>query len=179
MSNEYDFQSYLYPAGSASSGGGAAGAVQNLDVKIGTVTTLEADKEATVTAVKGAGGVTLNFGIPKGAKGEDGSAGSGGGLSAFELMSLPERRKFLFPKFQCKYVPKPADMRNNEWLHIGFTQSFDTQDDVLHLQVTPILNDYRNFVVSNVTNTGFDVKCNYVPDFQGLFYMAFVERIDV
>lgn len=178
MSNEYDFQSYLYPAGSASSGGGAAGAVQNLDVKIGTVTTLEADEEATVTAVKGAGGVTLNFGIPKGAKGEDGSAGSGG-LSAFELMSLPERRIFLFPKFQCKYVPKPADMRNNEWLHIDFTQRFDAQDDVLHLQVTPILNDYRNFVVSNVTNTGFDVKCNYVPDFQGLFYMAFVDYIEV
>lgn len=179
MSNEYDFQSYLYPAGSASSGGGAAGAVQNLDVKIGTVTTLEADEEATVTAVKGAGGVTLNFGIPKGAKGEDGSAGSGGGLSAFELMSLPERRKYLFPKFQCKYVPKPADMRNNEWLHIDFTQRFDAQDDVLHLQVTPILNDFRNFVVSNVTNTGFDVKCNYVPDFQGLFYIAFVDHAEV
>ena len=179
MSNEYDFQSYLYPAGSASSGGGAAGAVQNLDVKIGTVTTLEADEEATVTAVKGAGGVTLNFGIPKGAKGEDGSAGSGGGLSAFELLSLPERRKFLFPKFQCKYVPKPAGIRNNEWLHIDFTQRFDAQDDVLHLQVTPILGDYRNFVVSNVTNTGFDVKCNYVPDFQGLFYMAFVEHTEV
>lgn len=178
MSNEYDFQSYLYPAGSASSGGGAAGAVQNLDVKIGTVTTLEADEEATVTAVKGAGGVTLNFGIPKGAKGEDGSAGSGG-LSAFELMALPERRTFLFPKFQCKYVPKPADMRNNEWLHIDFTQRFDDQYDALHLQVTPILNDYRTFVVSNVTNTGFDVKCNYIPDFQGLFYMAFVERIKV
>lgn len=178
MPNEYDFQSYLYPAGSASSGGGAAGAVQNLDVKIGTVTTLEADEEATVTAVKGAGGVTLNFGIPKGAKGEDGSAGSGG-LSAFELMSLPERREFLFPKFQCKYVPKPAGMRNNEWLHIDFTPRFDAQDNVLHLQVTPIISDYRNFIVSNVTNTGFDIKCNYVPDFQGLFYMAFVDRVEV
>lgn len=178
MSNEYDFQSYLYPAGSASSGGGAAGAVQNLDVKIGTVTTLEADEEATVTAVKGAGGVTLNFGIPKGAKGEDGSAGSGGGLSAFELMSLSERRTFLLPKFQCTYVPKPANMRNNVWLHIDFTPRFDAQD-VLHLQVTPIINDYRSFLVSNVTNTGFDIKCNYVSDFQGLFYMAFVERAEV
>lgn len=131
MSDEYDFQSYLYPAGSASSGGGAgSGTVQNLDVKVGTVTTLEADEEATVTAVKGAGGVTLNFGIPKGAKGEDGAAGSGSGLSAFELSPLPQRRVYLFPKFQCKYVPKPADMRNNEWLHIDFDTRFDAQDDV-------------------------------------------------
>ena len=181
MSNEYGYESYLYPAGSAASGGGVGsgtGAIQNLDVKVGTVTTLEAYEEATVTAVKGAGGVTLNFGIPKGAKGEDGSAGAGG-LSAFELMSLVQRRKLLFPKFQCKYVPKPAAMRNGEWLRIDFDSSFDAQDDIVHLQVTPIISDYRSFLVSNVTHTGFDIKCNYAPDFQGLFYMAFVERVEI
>lgn len=55
---------------------GADGVTPTL--KVGSVTTLEAGNNATVTMSADNNKYTLNFGIPKGAKGDTGASGSGG-----------------------------------------------------------------------------------------------------
>ena len=47
-------------------------------LKVGSVTTLAAGSNATVTMSENSNEYTLNFGIPKGAKGDAGTSGSGG-----------------------------------------------------------------------------------------------------
>lgn len=215
MSNEYDFQSYLYPAGSASSGGGAgsgtgtAAPAPAKPLKIGRVDTLEYSQQATATLEETATGTVLNLGIPrgqsayladdgdlrfgsvpewlkslhgakgdKGDKGDTGDAGTatltkGGIVGALGGNSLA-RMQALLLDFEAVFVPKPADMKNNEWYTVNFKQQFDdielTGGIVL---VFPLLSDYRNLLVNKVTSTGFDIRCNYVPDFQGLYYLKF------
>ena len=182
MQAEYDFQSYLYPAGSASSGGGAGSgtAAPAKPLKVGEVHTLEAGEEATVTLEETATATVLNFGIPQGNNGARGEKGDTGDTGAPAPTTQPvvgvsvSSRTLMFPRFQAKYVPKSAAMKNNEWFHINFETPFDSIADILHLQVTPILSGYRSLLVGNVTNEGFDIQCNYVPEFIGLYYMAFV-----
>ena len=186
MSGEYDFQSYLYPAGSAASGGGAGSgtgtAAPAKPLKVGEVHTLEAGAEATVTLEETATATVLNFGIPQGNNGLPGPKGDTGerGTPAPTTQSVVGvsvgARTLRFPKFQAKYVPKPEAMRNNEWFHIDFETSFDSVADVVHLQVTPILTGYRYLLVSNVTHKGFDIQCNYTPEFVGLYFMAFASE---
>ena len=50
-------------------------------LRVGSVTTLEAGNNATVTMSESNNEYTLNFGIPKGAKGDTGASGSGGSSS--------------------------------------------------------------------------------------------------
>ena len=50
-------------------------------LRVGSVTTLEAGNNATVTISESNNEYTLNFGIPKGAKGDTGASGSGGSSS--------------------------------------------------------------------------------------------------
>ena len=50
-------------------------------LKVGTVTTLAAGSNANVTMTESNNEYTLNFGIPKGAKGDTGASGSGGSSS--------------------------------------------------------------------------------------------------
>lgn len=186
MSNEYDFQSYLYPAGSAASGGGAGtgtgAAVPAKPLKVGEVHTLEAGAEATVTIEETANATVLNFGIPQGNNGLPGAKGDTGATGAPAPTTQPVvgvsvgARSLMFPKFQAKYVPKPEAMKNNEWFHINFETPFDSLADIVHLQVTPILTGYRYLLVANVTSTGFDIQCNYTPEFVGLYYMAFASE---
>lgn len=191
MPNEYDFQSYLYPAGSASSGGGAgsgtgagtgAAAAPAKPLKVGEVHTLEAGAEATVTIEETANATVLNFGIPQGNNGVRGEKGDTGAPGASAPTTQPVigvsvgSRSIMFPKFQAKYIPKPEAMKNNEWFHIDFETPFDSIADVVHLQVTPILTGYRYLLVANVTSRGFDIQCNYTPEFVGLYYMAFVSQ---
>jgi hypothetical protein len=186
MPNEYDFQSYLYPAGSAASGGGAGSgtgtAAPAKPLKVGEVHTLEAGKEATVTLEETATATVLNFGIPQGNNGLPGQKGDTGAPGAPAPITSPVigvsvgSRSIMFPKFQVKYVPKPEAMKNNEWFHIDFETPFDSIADVVHLQVTPILTGYRYLLVANVTYKGFDIQCNYTPEFVGLYYTAFASK---
>lgn len=184
MPNEYDFQSYLYPAGSAASGGGAgsgtgAAAASAKPLKVGEVHTLAAGAEATVTIEETANATVLNFGIPQGnngVKGDTGAPGAPAPTTQPVIGVSVGSRSIMFPKFQAKYVPKPEAMKNNEWFHIDFETPFDSLADVLHLQVTPILTGYRYLLVSNVTHRGFDIQCNYTPEFVGLYYMAFASE---
>lgn len=184
MQTEYDFQSYLYPAGSASSGGGAGSgtgtAAPAKPLKVGEVHTLEAGEEATVTLEETATATVLNFGIPQGnngvpgEKGDTGAPGAPGAPITQPVIGVSVgARTIMFPKFQAKYVPKPDVMKNNEWFHINFETPFDSIADEVHLQVTPILTGYRYLLVSNVTHKGFDIQCNYTPEFVGLYYTAF------
>lgn len=124
MSNEYGYQSYLYPAGSAASGGGA---------------------------------------------------GSGTGTAGAVVGVSVGARTLMFPKYQHKYVPRPSAMKNNEWYTIKFDSAFDSIAEIVHLQVTPIMSGYRSFLVNNVTTEGFDIMCNYVPEFVGLYYTAYAD----
>lgn len=212
MSNEYDFQSYLYPAGSTSSGGGAGsgtGTAPAKPLKIGRVDTLDGFNRATATLEETSDATVLNLGIPKGlsayeladgglvypnagawiaslkgAKGDKGDTGDAGSatltkgevVGALGANSLA-RMQALMLDFEAVFVPKPADMKNNEWYTINFKQRFDdielTGGIVL---VFPLLSDYRNFLVNKVTSEGFDIRCNYVPDFQGLYYLKFSTR---
>ena len=177
MPNEYDFQSYLYPAGSAASGGGAGSgtgtAAPAKPIKVGEVRTLEAGKEATVTLEETATATVLNFGIPQGNTGATGAPA----LTTQPVIGVSVgSRNIMFPKFQAKYISRPVAMKNNEWLHINFETPFDSIADVVHLQVTPILTGYRYLLVRNVTSSGFDIMCNYTPEFEGLYYMAFVSE---
>lgn len=183
MSSEYGYQSYLYPAGSTASGGGAGSgtgtAAPAKPLKVGEVHTLEAGEEATVTIEETATATVLNFGIPQGnnglpgAKGDAGAPGAPAPITQSVVGVSVGSRGLMFPKFQAKYVPKPEAMKNNEWFHINFETSFDSIADVVHLQVTPILTGYRYLLVSNVTAKGFDIQCNYTPEFVGLYYTAF------
>lgn len=53
-------------------------------LRVGSVTTLEAGNNATVTMSENNNEYTLNFGIPKGAKGDTGASGSGGSGSTVD-----------------------------------------------------------------------------------------------
>lgn len=181
MSNEYDFQSYLYPAGSTASGGGAGtGTAPAKPLKIGTVETLPEGSAATATLEETVTNTVLNLGIPQGthgAKGDKGDTGdtgmaaSGGAAVGVSVAA----RTLMFPKYQHKYIPRPSAMKNSEWYTIKFDSKFDAIIDRVHLQVTPIMSGYRNFLVNNVTTEGFDIMCNYVPEFVGLYYTAYAD----
>lgn len=208
MSNEYDFQSYLYPAGSTASGGGAGsgtGTAPAKPLKIGRVQTLDSTDSATATLEETPTATVLNLGIPKGlsafeqaggnlvyssvqdwlatlkgAKGDKGDAGSGGAelttgaiKGALGANSLARMQQLMLD-FEAEFVPKPADMKNNEWYTINFKRQFDDIDLTGGIVlVFPLLSDYRNFLVNKITSTGFDIRCNYIPDFQGLYYLKF------
>ena len=178
MSNEYDFQSYLYPAGSTASGGGAgSGTALAKPLKIGTVETLPAGSAATATLEETVTNTVLNLGIPQGthgAKGGTGDTGVAASNGAVVGVSVGART-LMFPKYQHKYVPRPSAMKNNEWYTIKFDSNFDSIAEIVHLQVTPIMSGYRSFLVNNVTNQGFDIMCNYVPEFVGLYYTAYAD----
>lgn len=187
MPNEYDFKSYLYPAGSAASGGGAGSGTGTATaptkpLKVGTVQTLPEGSEATATLEETTTNTVLNLGIPRGmqgAKGDKGDTGDRGGApsnSAVVGVSV-SARTLMFPKYQHKYVPRPSAMKNNEWYTIKFDSKFDSIVDTVHLQVTPVMSGYRSFLVNNVTAEGFDIMCNYVPEFVGLYYTAYADVI--
>lgn len=117
----------------------------------------------------------------KGAKGDKGDTGDAGTaqLSADAIKGALgsnslARMQALLLDFEAVFVPKPADMKNNEWYTVNFQQRFDDIDltDGIVL-VFPLLSDYRNFLVNKITSKGFDIRCNYVPDFQGLYYLKF------
>ena len=182
MSNEYGYQSYLYPAGSAASGGGAGSgngtAAPAKPLQIGTVKTLPEGSAATATLEETATNTVLNLGIPQGthgAKGDKGDKGDAGGTDAIAVGVSVGARTLMFPRYQHKYVPRPSAMKNSEWCTIKFDSSFDSTTERVHLQVTPIMGGYRNFLVNNVTAEGFDIMCNYVPEFIGLYYTAYAD----
>lgn len=184
MSNEYGYQSYLYPAGSAASGGGAGSgtgtAAPAKPLQIGTVETLPEGSAATATLEETVTNTVLNLGIPqgthgakgdKGDTGDTGAAASGGAVVGVSVYT----RTLMFPKYQHKYIPRPSAMKNNEWYTIKFDSKFDSIADIVHLQVTPVMSGYRSFLVNNVTAEGFDIMCNYVPEFVGLYYTAYAD----
>lgn len=181
MSNEYDFQSYLYPAGSASSGGGAgsgsgtAPAAPAKPLKIGEVQTLPEGSEATATLEETATNTVLNLGIPRGSQGAKGDTGDRGKDASGGGAVSTASRRLMFPRYQHKYIPRPSAMKNNEWYTIKFDDRFDSIGEVVHLQVTPIMSGYRSFLVNNVSSEGFDIMCNYVPEFVGLYYTAYAD----
>lgn len=129
------------------------------------------NEAAWVASLKGA----------KGDKGDTGDAGSGdaaalnaGAITKALGNSINERMRQLLPHFEAGFIPKPADMKNNEWVKVDFKQRFDDVEFGMPvLLVQPLLSDYRNFLVNNLTDTGFEIRCNYVPDFQGLYYVKF------
>lgn len=181
MSNEYDFQSYLYPAGSASSGGGAGSgtgtAAPAKPLQIGTVETLPEGSAATATLEETVTNTVLNLGIPQGmhgAKGDKGDTGDTGAAASGAVVDV-NARTLMFPKYQHKYIPRPSAMKNNEWYTIKFDSKFDSIMDIVYLQVTPVMSGYRSFLVNNVTAEGFDIMCNYVPEFVGLYYTAYAD----
>lgn len=184
MSDEYGYQSYLYPAGSAASGGGAGSgtgtAAPAKSLQIGTVETLPEGSAATATLEETVTNIVLNLGIPqgthgaKGDKGDTGDTGAAASDGAVVGVSVGART-LMFPKYQHKYIPRPSAMKNNEWYTIKFDSKFDSISDIVHLQVTPVMSGYRSFVVNNVTVEGFDIMCNYVPEFVGLYYTAYAD----
>lgn len=60
-------------------------------VRIGTVTTLEAGSEATVTNIGTDQNVVLDFGIPRGADGANGEAGTGDGVDLTQYRTAAEQ----------------------------------------------------------------------------------------
>ncbi len=185
--------------GGAGSGTGAATPAPAKSIQVGNVTT-QVGGYASVVARDTPTATILDFIIPRGLsayeldggdlrygsvsawlktlKGDKGDPGDatitkGGILGA--LGSTPQQRmQALLPHFEAAYWEKPADMQNNEWYRVNFQQAFD--DVVLDKPVVfvqPLLADYRNFLVRNITYTGFEIRCNYTPDFQGLFYVKF------
>lgn len=179
MSNEYDFQSYLYPAGSTASGGGAGsgtGTAPAKPLKIGTVETLPEGSAATATLEETVTNTVLNLGIPQGTHGAKGDTGDTGAAASGAAVGVSVgARTLMFPRYQHKYIPRPSAMKNNEWYTIVFDDKFDSIGDIVHLQVTPVMSGYRSFLVNNVTVEGFDIMCNYIPDFVGLYYTAYAD----
>ena len=183
MSNEYGYQSYLYPAGSAASGGGAGSgtgtAAPAKPLQIGTVETLPEGSAATATLEETVTNTVLNLGIPQGTHGAKGDMGDTGTVDAGIIKSalgstIMQRMQALLPHFEAAFVAKPADLKNNEWYQVKFQQQFDDVDlDKPVVLVQPLLNDYRYFLVRNVTAQGFEFKCPYIPDFLGLYYVKF------
>lgn len=192
--------------GGAGSGTGTAapakplriGQVQTLNGSVSATATLEETPTATVlnlgipqglSAFELAGGGLVYSSVQdwlatlKGAKGDKGDAGSGGAeltagaiKGALGANSLARMQQLMLD-FEAGFVPKPADMKNNEWYTINFKQQFDDIDLAGGIVlVFPLLSDYRSFIVNKITSTGFDIRCNYVPDFQGLYYLKFSTR---
>ena len=79
-------------------------------LKVGTVTTLAAGSNATVTMSENNNEYTLNFGIPKGNKGDTGASGSGGSSSGGGGIV-----------FEDTYVSDA-----NHWLTNGYTKTSGT-----------------------------------------------------
>lgn len=180
MSNEYGYQSYLYPAGSAASGGGAGSgtgtAAPAKPLQIGMVETLPGGSAATATLEETATNTVLNLGIPQGTHGDKGDKGDTGAAAPGAAVGVGVgSRTLMFPRYQHKYIPRPSAMRNNEWYTIKFDDKFDSISESVHLQVTPVMSGYRSFLVNNVTEEGFDIMCNYVPEFVGLYYTAYAD----
>lgn len=197
MPAEYDYESYLYPAGSAPSEGGGASSgtsASTKPLKVGTVTTLEAGAQATVTLRETAASTVLDFGIPAGAKGDKGNDGATGAQGAAGAKGAdgaagtvtPDiimqalgadplvRMQAILPNFEVGYIERPTDLSNNQWYAVSFKTPFANFGIAkAQVYVQPLIGDYRQFVVRNVTATGFEFRTNYTPDFQGLFYVKF------
>ena len=188
--------------GGAGSGTGTApakplkiGLVQTFEGSQLATATLEETPTATVlnlgipkglSAFEQAGGYLVYSSVQdwlatlKGAKGDKGDAGSGGAeltagaiKDALGANSLARMQQLMLD-FEAEFVPKPADMKNSEWYTVNFKQQFDDIDLTGGIVlVFPLLSDYRTFIVNKITSVGFDIRCNYVPDFQGLYYLKF------
>lgn len=179
---ESNYQNFLYPAGSSAGSGGSGSGGANtrpLTLRIGTVQTLEPTESATASITGSGSAYTLNLGLPKGAtgaigpKGEqgpkgadgaDGAAGSGGGIT---------KTADAYKEYQSGYVTRPADMENNTWRSITFDKPFAEAPTLL---TQPVLEGPRFYQVRNVTNTGYEVLCNYVSQLTGWYYEAFVPK---
>ena len=176
---ESNYQNFLYPAGSSagSAGSGSGGAnTRPPTLRIGTVQTLEPTESATASITGSGSDYTLNLGLPKGAtgaigpkgeqgpKGADGAAGAGGGIA---------KTADAYKEYQSGYVTRPADMENNTWRSITFDKPFAEAPTLL---TQPVLEGPRFYQVRNVTNTGYEVLCNYVSQLAGWYYAAFVPK---
>ena len=173
---ESNYQSFLYPAGSSAGSGGSGSGGANTrppTLRIGTVQTLEPTESATASITGSGSDYTLNLGLPKGATGAvgpkgadgaDGAAGSGGGIT---------KTADAYKEYQSGYVTRPADMENNTWRTITFDKPFAEAPTLL---TQPVLEGPRFYQVRNVTNTGYEVLCNYVSQLTGWYYEAFVPK---
>lgn len=170
---ESNYQSFLYPAGSSAGSGGSGSGGANTrppTLRIGTVQTLEPTESATASITGSGSDYTLNLGLPKGATGEqgpkgaDGAAGSGGGIT---------KTADAYKEYQSGYVTRPASMENNMWITVAFTKPFAEAPTLL---TQPVLEGPRFYQVRNVTNTGYEVLCNYVSQLTGWYYEAFVPK---
>ena len=176
---ESNYQNFLYPAGSSAGSGGSGSGGANTrppTLRIGTVQTLEPTESATASITGSGSDYTLNLGLPKGAagatgpkgeqgpKGADGAAGSGGGIT---------KTADAYKEYQSGYVIRPADMENNTWRSITFDKPFAEAPTLL---TQPVLEGPRFYQVRNVTNTGYEVLCNYVSQLTGWYYEAFVPK---
>lgn len=144
------------------SDGQSAYLMANGDMEFGSV-------DAWIASLKGA----------KGDKGDPGVKGDAGTVDAGTIKSalgstIMQRMQALLPHFEAAFVAKPADLKNGEWYQVKFKQQFDDVDlDKPVVLVQPLLNDYRYFLVRNITAQGFEFKCPYTPDFLGLYYVKF------
>jgi hypothetical protein len=133
----------------------------NGDLEFGSV-------DAWIASLKGAKG-------DKGDKGDPGAANiTKGGIQAALGSTFTERVRALIPHFEAGFVEKPADLKNGEWYQFKFKTPFDDEQlDQPVVLVQPLLNDYRSFLVRNITSSGFEFRCNYTPDFLGMYYVKF------
>lgn len=179
---ESNYQSFLYPAGSSAGSGGSGSGGANMrppTLRIGTVQTLEPTESATASITGSGSDYTLNLGLPKGAagaigakgergeqgpKGADGAAGSGGGIT---------KTADAYKEYQSGFVTRPASMENNTWITVVFDKPFA---EAPRLLTQPVLEGPRFYQVRNVTNTGYEVLCNYVSQLTGWYYEAFVPK---
>lgn len=175
---ESNYQNFLYPAeSSAGSGGSGSGGadMRPPTLRIGTVQTLEPTESATASITGSGSDYTLNLGLPKGAagakgergeQGPKGAAGAGGGGGVAKTADA-------YKEYQSGYVTRPADMENNIWRTITFDKPFAEAPTLL---TQPVLEGPRFYQVRNVTNTGYEVLCNYVSQLTGWYYEAFVPK---
>lgn len=176
-----DYRDFLYPAGSSAGSGGSGSGGANTyppTLRIGTVQTLEPNQSATATITGSGSDYTLNLGLPKGAtgamgakgeRGEQGPKGADGAGGGGGIMKTADAYK----EYQSGYVTRPADMENNTWRTITFDKPFAEAPTLL---TQPVLEGPRFYQVRNVTNTGYEVLCNYVSQLTGWYYEAFVPK---
>lgn len=188
-------------AASGGGAGTGTGTAPAKPIKVGVVTTGRSGTEATITAEDTPTATVLNFTIPRGSDGQSaymlangdlefgsvdawlaslkGDKGDAGTVDAGTIKSalgdtIMQRMQALLPHFEAAFIAKPADLQNSEWYQVKFKQPFDDVDlDKPIVLVQPLLNDYRYFLVRNVTSQGFEFKCPYTPDFLGLYYVKF------
>lgn len=156
-------------------------------VEIGTVSV---GREASVTNSGNQSAAVLNFVIPKGDKGENGLSAydiavkngfQGNGQEWLESLKHPAGNE-AYTLLQEGYYSREDLQRfngnippaNAKFITVPWPKPFSSRPMV---QITADIasKSARIAYIQNITETGFDLACNYAADLKGVWYRAYVK----